>query len=26
MLNYSKRQVERIHVSALEHLAPTYVS
>lgn len=26
LLNYSKRQVERIHVSALEHLMPSYVS
>lgn len=23
MLNYSKRQIERIHLNALEHLAPT---
>lgn len=24
LLNYSKRQVERIHLNALEHLAPSY--
>ncbi len=26
ILNYSKRQVERIHLNALEHLTPSYVS
>ena len=26
ILNYSKRQVERIHINALEHLTPSYVS
>lgn len=26
MLNYSKRQIERIHLNALEHLTPTYIS